>query len=248
MLAQDRAERFDLACAAAAALCADPACGGAASAGAQHHHLLMDGWSLPVLVRELLTLYAHRGDSAALLPRVTPYRDYLAWLAGRIAPPRFRPGRRPWRGWRRPPVWRAPRSGRASRWRPSRSRCADEALTAALSGRRAEQGLTLNTFCRRPGRSCWGADRPRGRGVRGDGGGPAAGDCRHRARWWGCSSIRCRCGCGCRREAAARAAREVQERQSRLMAHQHLGLAEIQESGRAGRAVRHAGGVRELSG
>jgi len=36
---------------------------------------------LPVLVRELLTLYAHRGDSA-VLGRVTPYRDYLAWIAG----------------------------------------------------------------------------------------------------------------------------------------------------------------------
>src|SRR5262249_61007394 len=43
-------------------------------------HLLMDGWSLPVLVRELLTLYAHKGDCAAL-GRVTPYRDYLAWIA-----------------------------------------------------------------------------------------------------------------------------------------------------------------------
>src|SRR5262249_27138396 len=46
-----------------------------------HHHLLMDGWSLPVLVRELLTFYEHQGDGAAL-GRVTPYRDYLAWLAG----------------------------------------------------------------------------------------------------------------------------------------------------------------------
>src|SRR5258708_31675074 len=40
----------------------------------------MDGWSLPVLVRELFTLYAHKGD-CAVLPRVTPYRDYLAWVA-----------------------------------------------------------------------------------------------------------------------------------------------------------------------
>ena len=28
-----------------------------------------------------MTLYAHGGDAGAL-PRVTPYRDYLAWLAG----------------------------------------------------------------------------------------------------------------------------------------------------------------------
>src|ERR1700750_1068366 len=45
-----------------------------------HHHLLMDGWSLPVLVGELLRLYAHKGD-CAVLPRVTPYRDYLGWIA-----------------------------------------------------------------------------------------------------------------------------------------------------------------------
>ncbi|GGU80084.1 hypothetical protein GCM10010275_13480 [Streptomyces litmocidini] len=45
------------------------------------HHILLDGWSMPLLVRELFTLYAHRGDDAAL-PRTTPYRDYLAWLAG----------------------------------------------------------------------------------------------------------------------------------------------------------------------
>ena len=45
-----------------------------------NHHILLDGWSMPVLMRELLTLYAHGGD-AGVLPRVTPYRNYLAWLA-----------------------------------------------------------------------------------------------------------------------------------------------------------------------
>ena len=40
----------------------------------------MDGWSAPILVRELLEVYAQRG-SAASLPRVTPYRDYLAFIA-----------------------------------------------------------------------------------------------------------------------------------------------------------------------
>ena len=45
-----------------------------------HHHILMDGWSVPVLMQELLTLYARRGDGRAL-PPVTPYRNYLAWIA-----------------------------------------------------------------------------------------------------------------------------------------------------------------------
>ncbi|WP_406390044.1 amino acid adenylation domain-containing protein [Streptomyces sp. NBC_00887] len=44
------------------------------------HHILLDGWSMPVLVRELFELYALQGDDSAL-PRVVPYRTYLAWLA-----------------------------------------------------------------------------------------------------------------------------------------------------------------------
>ena len=40
--------------------------------------------------------------------------------------------------------------------------------------------------------------------------------------------------------------KEVQDSQSKLITHQHLGLAEIQSAGRVGRAVRHVGGVREL--
>ncbi|GFM95607.1 hypothetical protein Sfulv_04180 [Streptomyces fulvorobeus] len=44
------------------------------------HHILFDGWSLPLLVRELFELYARHGDDSDL-PRVAPYRAYLAWLA-----------------------------------------------------------------------------------------------------------------------------------------------------------------------
>ncbi|MFJ4841624.1 amino acid adenylation domain-containing protein [Streptomyces sp. NPDC088746] len=44
------------------------------------HHILLDGWSMPLLVRELFELYAHEGDDSTL-PRVVPYRTYLAWLA-----------------------------------------------------------------------------------------------------------------------------------------------------------------------
>ncbi|MFH8626591.1 amino acid adenylation domain-containing protein [Streptomyces vietnamensis] len=46
-----------------------------------NHHILLDGWSRPMLVRELLALYASGGDDSAL-PRVRPFRDYLQWLAG----------------------------------------------------------------------------------------------------------------------------------------------------------------------
>ncbi|MEZ7154950.1 non-ribosomal peptide synthase/polyketide synthase [Streptomyces sp. MAD19A] len=46
------------------------------------HHAILDGWSLPVVLRELMALYNSDGDASAL-PRIRPYRDYLAWLAGR---------------------------------------------------------------------------------------------------------------------------------------------------------------------
>ncbi|HEV2679567.1 MAG TPA: amino acid adenylation domain-containing protein, partial [Rhodanobacter sp.] len=47
-----------------------------------HHHILLDGWSVPIVLQELIALYRHRGD-ATRLPRVTPYRDFLHWLASR---------------------------------------------------------------------------------------------------------------------------------------------------------------------
>src|SRR4029078_11314588 len=70
VLAQERAGRFDLADAplirfALIGLAADRD-----RLGLTHHHIVMDGWSMPVLVRKLLTLYAERADATAL-PRVT---------------------------------------------------------------------------------------------------------------------------------------------------------------------------------
>ncbi len=44
-----------------------------------NHHLLLDGWSLPVVVSELFELYASGGDDR-VLPRAVPFRDYLSWL------------------------------------------------------------------------------------------------------------------------------------------------------------------------
>ncbi|MEV0643414.1 amino acid adenylation domain-containing protein [Streptomyces sp. NPDC050619] len=43
------------------------------------HHILMDGWSMPVLLDELAAVYAADGDSRTL-PPAAGYRDYLAWL------------------------------------------------------------------------------------------------------------------------------------------------------------------------
>src|SRR5882672_6690374 len=46
-----------------------------------NHHILLDGWSMPVLLRELFVIYAQRGSESGL-GAVTPYREYLGWLQG----------------------------------------------------------------------------------------------------------------------------------------------------------------------
>jgi amino acid adenylation domain-containing protein/non-ribosomal peptide synthase protein (TIGR01720 family) len=43
------------------------------------HHIVADGWSVPIMIRELLELYGEEPRLAA----VTPYRDYSDWLASR---------------------------------------------------------------------------------------------------------------------------------------------------------------------
>ena len=43
------------------------------------HHALLDGWSMPILHRELAAIYAADGDASGL-PAAVSYRDYLAWL------------------------------------------------------------------------------------------------------------------------------------------------------------------------
>jgi len=46
------------------------------------HHLLLDGWSMPLLFGELLRLYeALRTGERLALPPALPFRDYVDWLA-----------------------------------------------------------------------------------------------------------------------------------------------------------------------
>ncbi|MFI7362316.1 amino acid adenylation domain-containing protein, partial [Streptomyces sp. NPDC050149] len=49
-----------------------------------NHHILLDGWSMQIVMRELFGLYLSKGD-ASELPRVRPYRDHLTWLGAQDA-------------------------------------------------------------------------------------------------------------------------------------------------------------------
>nr|WP_221375296.1 non-ribosomal peptide synthetase [Actinoplanes polyasparticus] len=107
-----------------------------------HHHILLDGWSAPLLVKELLDLYARPGS----LPPATPYKAYLAWLSK-------------WDKKAATEAWRQALAGLAE---PSRLAEAgtsagavvpepvgavlDENLSARLTGLARAHGLTLNTL------------------------------------------------------------------------------------------------------
>ncbi|HSN99666.1 MAG TPA: condensation domain-containing protein, partial [Candidatus Nanopelagicales bacterium] len=60
-----------------------------------HHHLLLDGWSLPLLLKDVFATYdALRRGAPPPLDPARPYRDYISWL-DRQDPSRAEPF---WRG------------------------------------------------------------------------------------------------------------------------------------------------------
>ncbi|WP_432826776.1 amino acid adenylation domain-containing protein [Dactylosporangium sp. CA-092794] len=75
--AEDRGERFDMAKPPLLRMWLARLAGDVHRLTITHHHILLDGWSAPLLVRELFDLYARPGS----LPPVTPYKAYLAWLS-----------------------------------------------------------------------------------------------------------------------------------------------------------------------
>ncbi len=80
-LAADRARGFDFASAPLLRVCLLRRSPEHHLLIVSYHHLLLDGWSMPIVLGELLELYAAlRQGEQAKLPAVRPYRDYLAWL------------------------------------------------------------------------------------------------------------------------------------------------------------------------
>ncbi|MFI6023947.1 condensation domain-containing protein, partial [Streptomyces sp. NPDC051287] len=108
------------------------------------HHLLLDGWSLPVLMRDLMTAYEQGGRGDGLAP-VRPYRDYLAWVAQQDRGAAEDAWRRSLAGVEEA-TRLAPVHARASQMAPEHVTVRlPEELTAALGAAARGCGVTLNT-------------------------------------------------------------------------------------------------------
>ena len=189
----------------------------------------MDGWLVDtVFVQELLTLYAHGGDAGAL-PRVTPYRDYLAWLAGQDRAAAVAAFGAALAGLEEPTLLAPPARGRAAVLPEQIILTLNERFTGALTQQVRSRGLTLNSCIQ----GAWAVllGRLSGRrdvvfGVTVAGRPPElAGIERMVGLFINTLPLRVRLPAA---QSFGSLLAEVQDSQSRLMAHQHLGLAEVQ--------------------
>ncbi|MEU8783820.1 amino acid adenylation domain-containing protein [Streptomyces sp. NPDC048637] len=104
-----------------------------------HHHLLLDGWSVPIFLSELFALYEGR----ALEPPI-PYSGYLRWLGRRDASAARGEWRAALAGIEPTHVGDSGRDGWAEAPARYTFTLPDE-MTARLSERAAEWGVTLNS-------------------------------------------------------------------------------------------------------
>ncbi|GAA4072031.1 amino acid adenylation domain-containing protein [Streptomyces shaanxiensis] len=80
LAAEERAERFDLAKAPLLRLLLVRLSPERHWTVMTSHHILLDGWSMPVMLTELAAVYAAGGDASGLGPAPS-FRDHLAWLS-----------------------------------------------------------------------------------------------------------------------------------------------------------------------
>jgi amino acid adenylation domain-containing protein/non-ribosomal peptide synthase protein (TIGR01720 family) len=193
-----------------------------------NHHILLDGWSVPVLVQELLGLYGRQGDPAGL-PPATPYRAFLAWLSAQDRAAAAAAWRNDLAGLEEATRLAPAECGRVQA-PPEEIRVApDELCTAALTSQARSHGLTLNTIVQ----GIWAilVGRLTGRddvvfGVTVAGRPPEIpGIERMVGLFINTLPLRVRLPPG---QTMLALFKELQQRQSGLAPHQHLGLAEIQ--------------------
>ncbi|MBB3643836.1 condensation domain-containing protein, partial [Variovorax atrisoli] len=191
------------------------------------HHILLDGWSMPILLKELFTLYASRGDVHAL-PPVTPYRNYLAWFKAQDRQAAEQAWRQALSGLQEPTHLASAAASSSGRQETILVEL-PEALTSALSAQARQRGLTLNTLVQ----GAWGvllgkltAREDVVFGVTVSGRPPELAGVESMVGLF-INTLPLRFQFQAR-EPAIEALARLQDQQSSLIAHQHLGLSEIQ--------------------
>ncbi|WP_158617156.1 non-ribosomal peptide synthetase, partial [Corallococcus exercitus] len=113
------------------------------------HHILLDGWCMALLFRELLDTYASlsRGADAPGFDAGRPYRDFIAWLASRPAAADEAYWKTSLRGFHTPTplaIDRPPRTQDARKVYRTRELVLDAAAAASLQERIRRNRLTLS--------------------------------------------------------------------------------------------------------
>ncbi|WP_433337020.1 amino acid adenylation domain-containing protein [Spirillospora sp. CA-294931] len=200
-----------------------------------NHHILLDGWSTPILATELFLLYVQGGHDAGF-PRVTPYKNYLAWLAGQDHAAARDAWRRALSGLEGPSLV-APRAADRPPVPPERAITdLDERLTGKLTRAARRHGVTVGTALQ----GAWGLVLGRMLGT-GDvvfgatvSGRPAElpGVEQMIGLFINTLPVRVRCRPG---ETLGAIMERLQDEQAELLPHHHLGLTEIHKLAGAGR-------------
>ncbi|MFE4261097.1 amino acid adenylation domain-containing protein [Streptomyces sp. NPDC056883] len=195
-----------------------------------NHHILLDGWSLPVLLDELFRLY-----EGGALPRAVPYKNYLAWLAGREREPALAAWREALAGFEAPTLLVPGEHERATVMPHTVELELSEELSSELEATARRNGLTLNTLIQ----SAWGLllgslagsdDVVFGTTVSGR---PPEIDGVESMVGLFINTVPVRFPYR-RTDSLLDACRALQGRQALLMEHQHIGLADIQRQVGAG--------------
>ncbi|WP_251094779.1 amino acid adenylation domain-containing protein [Streptomyces sp. Caat 7-52] len=193
------------------------------------HHILLDGWSMPVLEADLAALVAGRP-----LPPAAPYRDYLEWLARQDRDKAETAWAEALEGLERS----APLAPPAAAGDTSCDRARIDlpaGLTATLARRAAEAGVTLNTLVQ----AAWALVLARTTGARDVVFGAVVSGRPHDlpgvesmvGLFVNTLPVRVRLRTG---ETAAELLARLQDEQSRLVAHQHARLADVQRAAGVG--------------
>lgn len=108
-----------------------------------YHHILLDGWSVPLVTRDLLALYAADGP----LPTAAgSFRSYLEWVHDRDTAVSVATWRRALAGVNRPTLVAEPNRTRKTTYTTAEYRWTlDTDTTGALGEVAAELGVTVNT-------------------------------------------------------------------------------------------------------